>query len=130
MRNFRAENLSLIAQNDNETKKMVLQLKIDSSVPISCSFEVTALVGDDQEISLGHVYRAKRANGRSTTAGKTRSVRLKELAPEIRAADLVLKPYPSAVEKYGDVMEIWGPTIMIKNVVIQRYDLEKNNRQE
>ena len=121
---------SLIAQNDNETKKMVLQLKIDSSVPISCSFEVTALVGDDQEISLGHVYRAKRANGRSTGGGTTRSVRLKELAPEIRAADLVLKPYPSAVEKYGDVMEIWGPTIMIKNVAIQRYDLEKNNRQE
>jgi len=120
---------SLIAQNENETKKLVLQLDINSGVPISCSFDVKALLGDDQEIPLGYVFRAKRAKS-VTTGGTTRSVRLKELSPEIRAADLVLKPYPRAVEQYGDVKEIWGPTIMIKNVPIKRYDLEKNNRQE
>jgi len=120
---------SLIAQNENETKKMALQLNIDPGVPISCSFKIKALVGDDQEIPLGYAYRAKRANS-WTTGGTNRSVRADELSPEIRAADLVLEPYPRAVEQYGDVKEIWGPTIMIKNVPIERYDLEKNNRQE
>ena len=120
---------SLIAQNENETKKMVLQIKIDSDVPISCSFEVKAIVGDGQEIPLGHTYRAKRTNS-SSVGGTERAVRLDELSPEIRAADLVLKPYPHAVERFDDVEEIWGRTIVIKNVTIERYDLEKNNREE
>jgi len=121
---------SLIAQNENETKKIVLQLNIDSGVPISCSFKVKALVGDDQEIPLGYIYEAKRSGGGMVSGGSTKTVSVDELSPEIRAADLILKPYPRGVERFNDVEEIWGRTITIKNVAIERYDLEKNGREK
>lgn len=115
----------LIAQNENEKKKIVLQLEI-GEVPISCSFAIKVLVGEDEEIPLGFKYQAKRADGNTVSGSSRLSARVDQLDPEIGFADVVLLPAPSYVEEYEDVEEIWGRSIIIRNVPIERYDLEKN----
>ena len=113
----------LVAQVDHDGKrKIILETQIEQGLQIPISFDVDLDFGD-QIVPLGQLWAIETQSMRSSN-GRTKNGRVNWLDADIESADIVLTPNPSHVEQRPDVERIWGKEIKIRNVPIERLDLE------
>jgi len=96
-------------------------LSLDISIRnchIPCSFDTVLRVAD-KEYPIGPVSTGGGGEWSLRTSGKVPS-----FPANIGSADVFLRPNPSLVEGRFGFDRIWGDVIVIKNVPMQRYDLE------
>lgn len=86
------------------------------TVPIS--FDVIVKVAGE-EIRIGR--HVSSGDGRSWTTELAHT--FTALPPEVRALDVTLRPNPAHAEELPGIGRIWGGTIELRNVPLQRHDL-------
>jgi len=112
----------LVVQPDrNGRKRVVLNTELTGDLPVSVSFDVTAVI-DGESIAMGSMYCVRSENW-STSSGSNRQKTVEALAPDVTFADIVLTPNPKHVEQIPRAKEIWGEKVVITAVPIDRFDL-------
>jgi hypothetical protein len=120
------KSVSLVARAERDgRKKIALEVAFDE-LPLPLSYDV-AVVFDGQSIKLGHVWRWISQNRNGSGGGGNHQLQaiIDKLDPTILSADIVLTPDPSPIEQRPEVSEIWGKKTVIKNVEMERLDLEE-----
>ena len=113
-----------VVQNDRNGKKLVcLTVDFKKTLAVPVSFNVSAKVAD-REVRLGSVLFALTTGGSIESTG-TREARLDALDPSVQTADITFTPNPGGIEYNPEVEEIWGETIVLRNVPLERLDLDR-----
>ncbi len=119
---IRIDRLAL--QDDHDGRKRIrLSMDFLENLAVPVGFDV-ALRLAGQEIRLGQIHAA-RLSGWNINGGQQLEARLDSLDPSVRTADIILSPDPSHLEQYPQVTEIWGETIVLRQVPLERLDLAK-----
>lgn len=113
----------LIAQNYQGGKKRVaLKTECDTQ-PMPLSYDVS-MAFDGQSVKLGRLWIFR--NGNSITGGGDQmDAYIDKLPATVRTVDIILTPNPKAIEQLPEVNEIWGKETIIKNIEIERLDLDE-----
>jgi hypothetical protein len=116
----------VVQANGTGQKKVVLKVRFapETSHSILTSYDVAIVIeGRPNPVSLGPLWRIRR-EGSITGNGDQLEKGIEGLDSSIRRADIVLTPNPVHVERFSDVSEIWGETITLRDIPIERLDLE------
>jgi hypothetical protein len=129
----------LVVQADGNGQKVVLRVAFtpvtSRSIPLSYDAAIV-IKGRLNPVSLGpllYICREDRVIGVSdqvvkgngaTVSSSQLEKGIEGLDSSIRRADIVLTPNPIHVERFSDVSEIWGETITLRDIPIERLDLE------
>lgn len=109
--------------NDKGQKQVSLQLNVNQNVRIPLSYDV-AVVLNGQSLALGHIASIPYPLGRRYVLHNVSSGSLQTLDPPVVTADVLLTPNPRHIERQPDVSEIWGKPTVLRNVPVERLDLE------
>jgi hypothetical protein len=113
----------LVAQADRDgKKKIVLKCEFPKGLSIPLSYDVAASI-NGQLIGLGPVWIVQDGNTHAQ-GGSQLEGRVDVLDPSIKNADVILTPNPSHIEHRPEVSEIWGKKSILRDVPIERLDLE------
>jgi hypothetical protein len=97
-----------------------LRMELDvSRVPVPVSFDVFVKVAGE-EVAVGH--HVTNHEGHSWTGELAHT--FAALAPEVQSFDVSLRPNPAHAEALPGIGRIWGGTVELKNVPLQRHDLD------
>ena len=128
-RGVRIKRLVVEADGDGKKKgKKKIVLKVSLEVPAATSFALSydaaiAVRGQTKPITLGPLCVAH-MDGGMVTRGDEVTGTLGELDPTIRYADVILTPNAEHVEYLPNVAEIWGKTVVFRDIPLERLDLE------
>jgi hypothetical protein len=89
-----------------------------SQPPVPVSFDLFLRVGG-KEYPMGYFV--------GTTRGSTSSggqVKFPSLAADVTTADVIFRPNPKHAESVPGIEQVWGKEVVIKDVKLERYDLE------
>jgi hypothetical protein len=98
-------------------QRLTAEIEING-VPVPCSFDVFLRIGG-MEYPLG--YHVARPNGSMST---DHSHDFASLAADVKTADLIFRPNPAHAEGVAGIDRVWGGTVELSNLRLQRYDLE------
>jgi len=117
----------LVVQADRDGKKKII-LKVDftpgPSPCLALSYDAAAAIeGQPAKLGLGPMWIVLRGNS-STQSGGELEASIDRLDPSIRVADIILTPNPAHVEQYPEVSKIWGKTVVLRGVPLERLDLK------
>ncbi len=109
-------------QDDRSGKKRIrLSVSFSEILAVPISFDVAVKLAD-KTISLHHLFAA-RESGWSTSSGNQLEAQLDAIDAAVRQADIILTPNPKHIESIPQVTEIWGETIVLPQVPLERLDL-------
>lgn len=115
----------LVAQPDRDGKtQIVLKASFSEVLSAPLSYDVAVSI-NGQQTKLGAMWIVRSGN-RSSQGGSHLSGRVDALDLSITQADLILTPNPVHVEQHSEVTEIWGKATVLRNIPLERLDLEKN----
>ncbi len=121
----RIDRLVVQAGSDDGKKKIILKVEFPSrpgpSLPLSYDAAMV-IEGQPNRVSLGPVWVVRSATA-STSSLDQREAIIDGLDPSIRRVDIVLTPNPVHVEQFPEVSEIWGKTVTLGGVPLERLDL-------
>lgn len=103
--------------------RLMLDLEF-GRLPVAVSFDVIARVAG-QEVPLGGHVRSE--EGRSWQAPHAHT--FDALPPDVKSLDVILRPNPAHAENVAGVDRIWGGEIELKNVRLERHDLDTADSQ-
>jgi hypothetical protein len=113
----------LVVQADEDGKKrIILRLAFNEGLPVPLSYDVSAVL-DGQRVKLGSTWVVEQPDRRSTGPGQLQK-QIDALDPAVKRADVILTPNPGHIDSRPEVSEIWGEETIIKDVLIERLDLE------
>jgi hypothetical protein len=113
----------LVVQADEDGKKrIILRLAFSEGLSIPLSYDVSAVL-EDQRVNLGSTWVVEQPDRRSTGPGQLQK-QIDALDPAVKRADVILTPNPRHIDSRPEVSEIWGEKTIIKDVLIERLDLE------
>jgi len=113
-------------QADRDGKrKIILKLTFTPDPPsLPLSYDVAAgIEGQSGRLGLGPLWIVRSGNG-STSSGGPLEGSIDRLDPSIREADIILTPNPVHVEQFPEVSEIWGKTVILRRIPLERLDLK------
>lgn len=107
--------------------QLILQFDYGPTDLVPLSNDVTVKAGrETYQIGSQWVIRT----GNSMSRGGSLRKRIESLDPSVRTCDIILTPNPKHIEQRPEVKAIWGETITILNVPIERLDLEAGQEAE
>ena len=99
-----------------------LTVELDSGKPkVGVSFDVVLKVAGE-EYAAGS-YRVAANNSGSMETGAD----LPALPPDVKSADVILRPNPKHAESLVGADKIWGGEVVLKDVPLTRYDLQSSD---
>jgi len=108
--------------------KVVLKLKFGQVMPVPVSFDAGVRLGD-QDVHVGFKW-AIRTQSRSMGGSDDLSEAIDPLDPSVTTADVFLTPNALHVEDQPEVEKIWGKPIVLRNIPLDRYDLQSSESSE
>jgi hypothetical protein len=97
--------------------RLRLEMEVQSpKVPLSCDV-LTTIAGKEQRLGNLVAYR-------EGTSGSTMQVDLAALPADVTSIDVVLRPNIAHAERVPGVDRAWGKPVEIRNIKLERYDLE------
>jgi hypothetical protein len=112
----------VVQAGPNGSKSVILKLRFPSALPIPVSADVGVKIGE-QSLNLGRTW-IDQQEGSHRSGGSQLQAKLTALDPAEESADVVLTPNPAHIEHVPDVERIWGRPITLRNVPLERLDLE------
>lgn len=110
------------SRGDKTTTKKAIVHFAGTESPIAFGFKVYAVRGDEEH-KVGTIVGYKTPQGGWGTRLKTEGY-LKDLNPDFRTADLILRPDAKLLEFESRADKMWGKSLKFPNVPIERLDLE------
>lgn len=118
----------VVQPQGNDQAKVVLKLNFGEVMPVPVSFEAGVRLGD-QDVHVGFRWTV-RTPTRSMGGSDDLSETIEPLDPAITTADVFLTPNVLHVEDQPEIEKIWGKPIVLRNIPLERYDLEPGDRSE
>lgn len=112
-----------VVQPKGDGKQMLVDINVATPYSVALSFDVYVLI-DKRIVGTGRMFCFSRGGNSSTNSGSRQTIKLGGIAPTDTHADIALVPNESHVERYPQVVEVWGKEIRFKDVPIERLDLE------
>lgn len=104
----------------NSGPRATLTVDFDDDLPLAVSFEVAIDWGDGPR-ALGVVHQVREGTTRRSRTNAARNIPAPPAG--VDRTDVILTPLTKPVEEYSFVDEIWGGTIVLRDVPLRRLDL-------
>ncbi len=114
---------SALVRPSSQGKELALKWKYSGPLSLPLVYRVEVMAGG-QKFNLGQFLLAKTKDG-GTSTGMPDACQVKSLAPEIRKIDLKFIPDPKVAEQSTGIERIFGGEAEIRDVPLERYDLDK-----
>jgi len=113
----------LVAQAGPDRKNsIILMLEFTPGLPIPVSYDVSISLGG-QPLPLGMTWAVLNSDSQRSGSSQLRT-NVGDIDPSIQSADIILTPNPAHIEHLPDVEQIWGKPVTLRNVPIERLDLD------
>ena len=103
--------------------EIVLRWKAAGTPSLPVSYRVRAQVGE-QVVDCGTFLTGSTGRMSFSSSSELRG-RVKSLPADVTQINLSFEPEPKGAERYSEVEEMWGSPLEIKDVPLERFDLEK-----
>ena len=104
------------------------EVDVELDLPVPVSFDVSLDFGNGQEPqNVGIAYWWLQGDEVRDWVSNLGSL-THPPSPDVREVTVILTPNPEHVEEYAEVTEIWGGTMRIEGVPLQRLDLPADER--